>query len=114
MRWDRTLGWLAAMMMASLRVRAGAASPPVASAPHLDLARRAWSTSPTTTAPTPCLAGDAPETFQLQVLSSRFDGRRFFYAANRFCGPEHGGTHLDAPRTFAEGLVGGRCAGGRG
>ena len=27
----------------------------------------------------------------------------FFYAANRFCTPEHGGTHLDAPIHFGEG-----------
>ncbi len=26
----------------------------------------------------------------------------YFYAANRFCSPEHGGTHLDAPIHFAE------------
>ena len=27
----------------------------------------------------------------------------YFYAANSFCAPEHGGTHLDAPIHFAEG-----------
>jgi len=27
----------------------------------------------------------------------------FFYVAFRFCAPEHGGTHLDAPYHFAEG-----------
>jgi kynurenine formamidase len=27
----------------------------------------------------------------------------FFYVAFRFCSPEHGGTHLDAPYHFAEG-----------
>jgi kynurenine formamidase len=27
----------------------------------------------------------------------------FFYASNRFCTPEHGGTHLDAPIHFGEG-----------
>jgi kynurenine formamidase len=26
----------------------------------------------------------------------------WFYTANTFCAPEHGGTHLDAPRHFAE------------
>jgi len=25
----------------------------------------------------------------------------YYYAANRFCAPEHGGTHIDAPRHFA-------------
>jgi len=29
--------------------------------------------------------------------------RGFFYAANRFCTPEHGGTHLDAPYHFSQG-----------
>lgn len=28
----------------------------------------------------------------------------FYYAANRFATAEHGGTHLDAPRHFAEGM----------
>jgi kynurenine formamidase len=26
----------------------------------------------------------------------------YFYASNRFCSPEHGGTHIDAPFHFAE------------
>jgi kynurenine formamidase len=33
-----------------------------------------------------------------------FDGttpQGYYYAANKFCGPEHGGTHIDAPRHFA-------------
>ena len=25
----------------------------------------------------------------------------YYYAANRFCAPEHGGTHIDAPRHFS-------------
>jgi kynurenine formamidase len=25
----------------------------------------------------------------------------YYYAANRFCAPEHGGTHIDAPKHFA-------------
>lgn len=36
-------------------------------------------------------------------LNSIFYGettRGFFYAANKFCTPEHGGTHVDAPRHF--------------
>jgi kynurenine formamidase len=41
-------------------------------------------------------------------LTEIFKGRTkgpegFFYAAFRFCAPEHGGTHLDAPFHFAEG-----------
>jgi len=39
-------------------------------------------------------------------LETRFRGHTehgYFYAANRFCAPEHGGTHLDAPLHFYEG-----------
>ena len=39
-------------------------------------------------------------------LESMFHGTTpagFFYAANRFGAPEHGGTHLDAPIHFADG-----------
>jgi kynurenine formamidase len=43
-----------------------------------------------------------PQRFELVHM---FRGRTpagFFYAANRFCTAEHGGTHLDAPSHFAE------------
>src|SRR5687767_11042706 len=45
----------------------------------------------------------SPTTFQLQQLSFGPTPGGFFYAANAFCAPEHGGTHLDAPIHFAEG-----------
>ena len=41
--------------------------------------------------------------FSLEVLHSGPTPAGWFYAANRFCTPEHGGTHLDAPLHFAEG-----------
>jgi kynurenine formamidase len=44
----------------------------------------------------------SPTTFALERLAY---GRReagYFYAANAFCTPEHGGTHLDAPIHFDE------------
>ena len=41
--------------------------------------------------------------FSLEVLHSGPTPGGWFYAANRFCTPEHGGTHLDAPLHFAEG-----------
>ena len=41
--------------------------------------------------------------FTLETVSEGVTEGGFFYAANRFCGPEHGGTHLDAPLHFAEG-----------
>jgi len=44
-----------------------------------------------------------PQTFDLQVLSHGITPGGYFYAANRFCAPEHGGTHLDAPLHFADG-----------
>lgn len=45
----------------------------------------------------------SPSTFQLQQLAHGMTEGGFFYAANSFCMPEHGGTHLDAPIHFAEG-----------
>jgi kynurenine formamidase len=45
----------------------------------------------------------APSKFQLERLSYGKTEAGFFYAANAFCTPEHGGTHLDAPIHFAEG-----------
>jgi kynurenine formamidase len=45
----------------------------------------------------------APTNFQLNRLSYGKSEAGFFYAANAFCTPEHGGTHLDAPIHFAEG-----------
>lgn len=41
--------------------------------------------------------------FSLEVLHSGPTPGGWFYAANRFCTPEHGGTHLDAPLHFAFG-----------
>ena len=45
----------------------------------------------------------APSTFELERLSYGRTEAGYFYAANAFCAPEHGGTHLDAPIHFAEG-----------
>ncbi|HEX6574667.1 MAG TPA: cyclase family protein [Gemmatimonadaceae bacterium] len=45
----------------------------------------------------------SPTTFKLDRLAfGRSDGG-WFYAANTFSAPEHGGTHLDAPIHFGEG-----------
>ena len=41
--------------------------------------------------------------FDLKVVSRGKTEGGYFYAANTFCAPEHGGTHLDAPFHFAEG-----------
>jgi len=46
---------------------------------------------------------NAPSNFQLNRLSFGKTAAGFFYAANSFCTPEHGGTHMDAPIHFAEG-----------
>ncbi len=43
----------------------------------------------------------SPSRFELQVLAHGETEAGFFYAANSFCTPEHGGTHLDAPIHFA-------------
>src|SRR5262245_23133179 len=39
--------------------------------------------------------------FELQQLAYGETPGGYFYSANRFCPPEHGGTHLDAPIHFA-------------
>lgn len=45
----------------------------------------------------------SPSTFELKRLHHGRTPGGFFYAANSFCTPEHGGTHLDAPIHFHEG-----------
>jgi kynurenine formamidase len=42
-----------------------------------------------------------PTQFKLEQLHYGDTPAGFFYSANRFCLPEHGGTHLDAPIHFA-------------
>jgi kynurenine formamidase len=44
----------------------------------------------------------SPSGFELKRLSFGPTEAGFFYAANTFCAPEHGGTHLDAPVHFSE------------
>ncbi len=41
--------------------------------------------------------------FELEVLARGMTPAGYFYAANRFCTAEHGGTHIDAPIHFYEG-----------
>lgn len=43
------------------------------------------------------------ERFSLTTIARGETPGGYFYAANNFCTPEHGGTHLDAPIHFAEG-----------
>ncbi|HEX5757899.1 MAG TPA: cyclase family protein [Thermoanaerobaculia bacterium] len=45
----------------------------------------------------------SPSTFRLERLAHGMTNAGFFYSANAFCTPEHGGTHLDAPIHFAAG-----------
>jgi kynurenine formamidase len=44
----------------------------------------------------------SPSTFELKRVHHGKTPGGWFYAANSFCAPEHGGTHLDAPVHFAE------------
>lgn len=44
-----------------------------------------------------------PDHFELQKLAYGKTPGGWFYASNRVCTPEHGGTHLDAPIHFHEG-----------
>ncbi len=43
----------------------------------------------------------SPTQFQLERLAYGPTDAGYFYAANAFCTPEHGGTHLDAPIHFS-------------
>jgi len=43
--------------------------------------------------------------FRLEQGPHGFTPQGYYYSANRFCTPEHGGTHLDAPIHFAEGRL---------
>ncbi|MDQ3697952.1 MAG: cyclase family protein [Gemmatimonadota bacterium] len=45
----------------------------------------------------------SPSKFELERLAYGVTDGGFFYAANAFSAPEHGGTHLDAPIHFFEG-----------
>jgi kynurenine formamidase len=45
----------------------------------------------------------SPSGFELKSLHHGPTEGGFFYSANSFCAPEHGGTHMDAPVHFAEG-----------
>ena len=45
----------------------------------------------------------SPSRFELEVLHHGPTEGGYFYSSNRFCTPEHGGTHLDAPIHFGEG-----------
>jgi len=44
----------------------------------------------------------SPSKFQLESLASGKTEGGYFYSANSLSTPEHGGTHLDAPRHFSE------------
>src|SRR5919106_3493945 len=45
----------------------------------------------------------SPTTFRLERLADGPTPGGYFYSANAFSMPEHGGTHLDAPIHFGEG-----------
>ena len=46
------------------------------------------------------------ETFRVEHQSLGMTPGGYWYASNRFCASEHGGTHLDAPSHFGEGKSG--------
>jgi kynurenine formamidase len=43
------------------------------------------------------------EPFQLDTVTAGITEKGYYYSAFRFCGSEHGGTHIDAPIHFAKG-----------
>lgn len=46
---------------------------------------------------------NSPSAFTLETLADGPTPGGWHYSSFRFCAPEHGGTHLDAPRHFAAG-----------
>jgi kynurenine formamidase len=48
---------------------------------------------------------NSPSGFVLHRLAHGMTEAGFFYASNTITAPEHGGTHLDAPIHFAEGMT---------
>lgn len=44
----------------------------------------------------------SPSAFEFKQLDYGHTEGGYFYSANSFCTPEHGGTHIDAPIHFAE------------
>lgn len=40
--------------------------------------------------------------YKMETVFQGINDKGFFYASNKFCAEEHGGTHLDAPIHFAE------------
>ena len=47
----------------------------------------------------------SPSRFELKTLAEGHTPGGWFYSSYAVCTPEHGGTHLDAPRHFAEGGI---------
>ena len=45
------------------------------------------------------------EGFRLKVEAAGLTEKGYYYAANSFCAAEHGGTHIDAPVHFAQGMA---------
>jgi kynurenine formamidase len=44
------------------------------------------------------------EGFRLRVDAAGMTDKGYYYSANSFCAAEHGGTHIDAPVHFAQGM----------
>ncbi len=42
------------------------------------------------------------EGFRLEKEQDGINEKGYYYASNKFCTPEHGGTHIDAPRHFSK------------
>ena len=80
---------------------AAAASAP-AGAPSIDLSRARLIDLTWTFDATTLYWPTSPSAFELKPLAHGPTEGGWFYSANTFCAPEHGGTHLDAPIHFAE------------
>jgi len=91
------------VLVATAALLAAAPAAPPAAPPLLDLARALVVDLTHAFDETTLYWPTSPSTFRLERLHFGPLPAGFFYAANSFCTPEHGGTHLDAPVHFGEG-----------
>jgi kynurenine formamidase len=91
-------------LLATTAPAGAAAAVPASSAPstRIDLAAAALVDLTHSFDATTLYWPTSPSNFELQRLHFGPTPAGFFYAANSYSAPEHGGTHLDAPIHFAE------------
>ena len=88
--------------LATLMVMAIAAAAMLTPAQPIDLSKHSMIDLSHGYGPSTVFWPTSPIRFELTKLAFGKSEGGYFYAANTFCMPEHGGTHLDAPLHFSE------------